>query len=88
MNRRRKELGYVLAIPEFTDLDAYVDVARKYWKSLDPVVSGYRPSSCFIDVPEEAGLEFLLQVARRKVENGRATLIGELLAVEWYQLER
>lgn len=86
--RRLVDQGYLLAIPEVADLRNFAIEVRQYWQSLSPKTSGYRPVMSLIDVPEEASLEFLYQLAQRRLDRGYAGLTSELSAIEWYHQEK
>lgn len=87
-NRRRASQGYLLAIPEVADLVAFFEAAWDFWRSLSPETSGFRPAGSLIDIPEEAGLEFLYQLSQQRVVKGQPEFADELLAIEWYHQEK
>lgn len=78
--------GFLLVIPEVADLKLFGDLIREYWQSLSTVMSGIRPSSSLIDVPEEGGLEFLYRLAEQRIR--QTEIDAALHAVEIYHLER
>lgn len=81
-----KPRGYLLAVPEVSDLKFFSELIQEFWQGLDRHVTGYRPTQALIDLPEEGGLEFLYHLARRKV---KALDISSVLhAVELYHLEK
>jgi len=81
-----EDAGYVLVIPEPSDLDTFVREAADLLRSLDTTVSGYRPRDALIDVPAEGGLEYLYHLSRRRLQ--QSNLAPCLAAVEIYHLEK
>lgn len=81
-----EDAGYVLVIPEPSDLDTFVREAADLLRSLDTTVSGYRPRDALIDVPAEGGLEYLYHLTRRRIE--QSAVAPCLAAVEIYHLEK
>ena len=56
--------GYTLAIPEIADLEAFCEDYPRMLADLDPRPRGYRPAAAVVDIPAQAGLEFLEHLAR------------------------
>ena len=81
-----QDTGFVLAIPEVSNLRLFVTDMIDYWKALDPERAGYRPRSALIDLPEEGGLEFLYHLARRRMKH--LDIGYAISAVELYHLHR
>lgn len=81
-----QDTGYVLAIPEVSDLRLFIPDMIDYWKALDPKRAGYRPLTALIDLPEEGGLEFLYHLARRRMKH--LDIAYDVAAVELYHLHR
>lgn len=86
MDGKPEDAGYVIVIPEPADLMEFVEDIRELLRSLDTEVSGYRPRSALIDLPEEGGLEYLYHLTRARVE--KKEIKYSLTAVEIYHLER
>ena len=85
-NRRLSNQGFLLAIPEVSDLAEFLCDIERYWSSRRPDKSGYRPTQATIEVPQEGGLEFLYDLAQlRTTEEDLALSIS---AVEWYHQEK
>lgn len=78
--------GYVLVIPEPTNLTEFTGEATELFRSLDPMVSGYRPRDALIDVPAEGGMEYLYHLTKRRLD--QTDLDFCLAAVEIYHLEK
>jgi len=81
-----EDAGYVLVIPEPSDLDTFVREAADLLRSLDTTVSGYRPRDALIDVPAEGGLEYLYHLTRQRIK--QLAVAPCLAAVEIYHLEK
>ena len=78
--------GYVLAIPEPSDLSSFVEDVTALLRSLQTEKSGGRPRTALIDLPEEGGLEYLYHLSRHRVQR---TEVGySLAALELYHLEK
>lgn len=57
-------VGYVLAIPEVTDLVCFLHEYPRMLSELSPAVRGYPPTEAVIDLPAEGALVFLEHLAR------------------------
>lgn len=77
--------GYVFAIPEPDDLEYYCESFKDILGDLNTDVSGFRPKQAIIDMPGEAGLEFIHHLARQKTDK---SLSGIINAVEIFHLEK
>ncbi|NLV45373.1 MAG: type I-MYXAN CRISPR-associated protein Cmx8 [Candidatus Hydrogenedentes bacterium] len=80
------DAGYVLVIPEPSDLRNFLEDYIDVLGSLDCTVLGYRPKAARIDVPAEGGLEYIGDMARQRVGRGRQGY--SLAAVEVFHLEK
>ena len=81
--------GYVIAIPEVSDLKEFCDVFPQSLGALDPQLRGYRPKASIIDLPAEGGLEFLRHltlIAQQKAGSGE--LKYSVGAIELFHLEK
>jgi CRISPR-associated protein Cmx8 len=70
-------VGYVLAIPEVSDLKGFVVDYPRMLGELKKDPRGYRPAEAVIDLPAEGALSFLEHLARlagEKAEGAEATL--------------
>jgi CRISPR-associated protein Cmx8 len=74
------QAGYVLVIPEPSDLISFEEDISDLLRSLETETAGYRPKASLIEVPEEGGLEYLYHLARRRV--ARKEISYSLAAVE------
>ncbi|KJS16374.1 MAG: hypothetical protein VR69_09335 [Peptococcaceae bacterium BRH_c4b] len=84
----REELGYVLAIPEPLDLELFVDEYKDLLRNLELNDNTFwRPKKALIDIPAEAGLEFIYRLASSKAAQKRGLRFC-LSSVEIYHLER
>jgi len=59
-----KSVGYTLAIPEVADLKEFCRVYPRMLSQLSTDVRLFRPAAAVIDLPQQAGLEFLENLAR------------------------
>jgi CRISPR-associated protein Cmx8 len=59
-----KFVGYALAIPEVADLEWFCEDYPRMLRDLPPDVRGYRPAAAVIDLPAQAALEFMQNLAR------------------------
>ncbi len=70
---KREFAGYVLAIPDVTDLSQFCRRYKRALGALTDRASGYRPADAVISLPAEGALEFM---------DGLARLAGEATSVE------
>jgi CRISPR-associated protein Cmx8 len=82
----RKDAGYVLAIPEPSDLKVFRDDAASLLRHMETDIAGFRPRVALIDVLEEGGLEYLYHFARNRVE--RETVAFSISALELFHLQK
>jgi CRISPR-associated protein Cmx8 len=78
--------GYVLAVPEPSDLRFFIEDVIGLISSLETETVGYRPRASVISIPEEGGLEYLYHLARYRIT--QRELASSLTAVEVYHLEK
>ncbi|MDY3562202.1 type I-MYXAN CRISPR-associated protein Cmx8 [Gemmata sp. JC673] len=57
-------VGYVLAIPEVSDLEGFLKDYPRLLGNLSGDIRGYRPAEAVIDLPAEGALSFLEHLAR------------------------
>lgn len=86
-NRRMTDQGYLLAIPEVSDLEEFLDNIEAFWRSRTDKVAGYRPEQAVIDVPQEGGLEFLYDLAHRRADQNSGLSLS-ISGVEWFHQEK
>jgi CRISPR-associated protein Cmx8 len=60
----RNFLGYSLSIPEVSDLEQFCEDYPRLLNELPKGAHGYRPAGAVIDIPAEAALQFLDNLAR------------------------
>ncbi len=84
---KRSSAGFLIVVPEPSDLEQFHEEIINLIKRLDPAVSGYRPRAALIDVPAEGGLEFLFQLVQSHIRQ-EDDLAFSLSAVEIFQLEK
>lgn len=86
---REETTGYVLAIPDVTDLDGFVEGFRARVGQLSEAMAGFRPRNAVLSLPEEGGLSYLSNlaaIARAKASTGN---IGFNVAdIEVYHLAK
>jgi CRISPR-associated protein Cmx8 len=89
-NEGKKEfVGYVVAVPEVADLEAFCHDYPLLLRELRPEPQGYRPAGAVVDLPAQGALEFLAnlgRLAQRAVEKTRARY--SLSAVEYFHAEK
>lgn len=81
--------GYVLVIPDVSDIEAFVQEFPDTTAQLGPELAGYRPRESVISIPHEGGLEYLhhlTRLAKAKTETG--DLAYSTSGVEIYHLEK
>ncbi len=84
---KRDDCGYVITIPEPSNLlDFCLDV-REFLCKLETNVAGFRPKSALIELHEEGGLEYLYHFARNKIDKMEEISLS-LCAVELFHLQR
>ncbi|AOY57178.1 conserved uncharacterized protein [Desulfococcus multivorans] len=81
------ESGYVLAIPEPCELDAFLEEAAEMLSRLESEPAGFRPRAARIDVFEEGGLEYLYHFARKQADDKGAYTLS-LHHIEIYHVQR
>jgi CRISPR-associated protein Cmx8 len=85
----RRQVGYVLAVPEVADLEAFIETFPKLVGELSNRTAGFRPRQALVSVPEEGALEFLRQVSRIvRARAEREETSWSVHAVEVYHLKR
>lgn len=81
-----EDAGYVLVVPEPSNLKDFLDDTRQLLRSLNPAIAGYRPKVALIDIPAEGGLEYLYHLLHKRLKNEEVHY--NLAAVEIYHLEK
>jgi CRISPR-associated protein Cmx8 len=82
--------GFVLAIPEVANLEAFVAgwvSVLKDEDAMSPVSIWGRPKQAIIDLPGEAGLEYLYHLSRHALREN-FDIAGLVSGVELYRLEK
>jgi CRISPR-associated protein Cmx8 len=79
--------GYLLAIPEVSDLVEFLEDIERFWKKRTSKSVGYRhrPEQSVIDLPQEGGLEFLYDLAHLRAAQGIGLSVS---GVEWIHLDK
>lgn len=86
---KREFKGYVLAVPEISDLQEFCEIYPQVLGGLDPQMRGFRPKAAIVDLPVEGGLEFLrylFLLSQQKI--GATRLKYSLGAVELFHLDK
>jgi CRISPR-associated protein Cmx8 len=81
--------GYVLAIPEVSNLTEFTRLFPGMLHELSDKRHGYRPADAVIDLPEQGALEFSLNLARlsaQRVANKRVSYA--MNAVDFFQMAK
>jgi CRISPR-associated protein Cmx8 len=84
---KRDEGGYVLAIPEPSNLKEFCSDVRQLLRGLETDAAGFRPKSALIDLHEEGGLEYLYHFAKVRIDHAEEIAFS-LCAVELYHLQK
>ncbi|TAN51358.1 MAG: type I-MYXAN CRISPR-associated protein Cmx8 [Methylococcaceae bacterium] len=84
-NHRMADQGYLLAIPEVSDLAEFLEDIERFWKKSTAKRNGYRPEQAVIDLPQEGGLEFLYDLAHLRAAQGIGLSVS---GVEWFHQEK
>jgi len=88
-NGESEHSGYVLAIPEVSDLEEFVAEMPQTIAALDGAVAGFRPRQALISLPQEGALEYswnLLAIA--KVRSGQLAPRRTIAAVEVFHFQK
>lgn len=86
---QREQAGYVLAIPDVANLKNFCRVFRKVLEARKNRKWRYLPEEAVIDLPEEAGLDFLALLRDRiSVEIGEQQIRRTVLGVELIHAEK
>jgi CRISPR-associated protein Cmx8 len=89
MSEKRKGPFFVLVVPEVNRLDWFVEEMSQFWKESQQAVTkvGFKeyPTHTWLDVPEEAALEFASLLAADRMGHGP---IFESLALDVYYMEQ
>ncbi|HVC95836.1 MAG TPA: type I-MYXAN CRISPR-associated protein Cmx8 [Pirellulales bacterium] len=79
--------GYVLAIPEVSELKEFVRLFPRMLHELKGTTHGYRPAGAVIDLPEQGALEFMYNLARLSEQRVFATELRFVVrAVEFFHM--
>jgi CRISPR-associated protein Cmx8 len=78
--------GFVLAIPEVSNAEGFIDEFELMVANLKPDLRGYRPSEAVISVPQEGALEYMYSLVRAKAQLGDISY--NISSVEVVQMER
>ena len=80
-------VGYTLAIPEVADLTEFCRLYPRVLSQLSADARGYRPAGAVIDIPQQAGLEFLENLARlSESAAGRKETTQAVASVEYMHM--
>ncbi|MFQ5729931.1 MAG: type I-MYXAN CRISPR-associated protein Cmx8 [Waddliaceae bacterium] len=86
---KTKFSGYVLTVPDVSDLFGFIEDFPEIIHSLGETAAGYRPRGAVISIPQEGGLEYihhLTDLAKGKFQSGN---IGySITGVEVYHLKK
>lgn len=78
--------GYVLAIPEVCDIEAFMAEFSLMIFGLKPDLKGYRPTESVITVPQEGALEYIAALVRNRAQGGN--IAYNISSVETIHLEK
>jgi len=78
--------GFVLAIPEVSDIEGFVAEFRGMTAQLKPDMKGYRPAESVISVPQEGALEYMAALVRGRALDGN--IAYNITSVEIVHLEK
>jgi CRISPR-associated protein Cmx8 len=86
---KTKFVGYVLTLPDVSDLDGFLQDFPDTVAQLGNEVAGYRPRGAVISLPQEGGLEYLHHLTHlAKGKALRGELAYNVAGVEVYHLEK
>ncbi len=79
--------GYVLAIPEVSDLEAFCEDFPTMLAKLEPKLAGYRPAAALVDLPAQGALSFCEHLSRViTAKDAKKPITAYLSAVEYVHL--
>ena len=78
--------GFVLAIPEVSDVEGFIYEYEAMVPKLNPELRGYRPAESVISVPQEGALEYMSALVRARAQQG--DIAYNISSVEVIHLER
>ena len=81
-----EDAGYVFVIPEPAKIISFKNNIIRILRQRETKVVGYRPEKAIIDLPQEAGLEYLFDLTQEDIQNQGYT--SNLNSVEIYHLEK
>lgn len=61
---KRKFVGYIIAIPEISDLEEFCVAYTRFLSTLDTATHRGRPKAAVVSLPEQGALEFMRHLAR------------------------
>jgi len=82
-------VGYALAIPEVADLEDFCEEYPEILHNLETSARGYRPATAVIDIPAQAALEFmrnLAQLVQHKAAGPTTSWANSISGVEYLHL--
>ena len=89
---KRKDRGFVMAVPEVSNLKEFASVIDAHWRRVqdtDDGDSGYRPQQSWIETAVEGGMAFLHSLAIDKLDNmDDGDFFDAVPQVELYHLEK
>ena len=89
---KRKDRGFVMAVPEVGNLPEFASVINVHWRRVGNTAddgSGYRPRQARIDTAVEGGMAFLYSLAIDQLENmDDGEFFDAVPQVELYHLEK
>ena len=80
--------GYVLAIPEVSNLIEFAESFPLVLSDLNPAPRGYRPADAVIDVPEEGSLAYFNHLSRILERRARGRFGDSVAAIEFTHLDK
>lgn len=81
-------VGYVLAIPEVTDLENFVIDYPQMLGQLGKAVRAYRPAEAVIDLPAQGALAFLEHLARLSGQKAQEKSRYSVGSIEYFHLAK
>ena len=83
-----KLTGYVLAIPEVSDLKNFCEDFPLIVSDLNAELRGYRPKDSIIHIPEEGGMEFLRNLYLATQQRMKKKIKYSVSAIDFFYLEK
>lgn len=85
ISKKRRGPFFVIVVPDITNIIEFTAAMKEYIQRLDDDVIGYRPAGAVVDLPEEAAVDFVFRMMRRRV--GQEDLSAYVSSVQVFYVE-